>query len=549
MQYLQDEQDYTDIYDLHTIEECLDYFNSIRDGFIKERKTTFQKYTDEKFEGEVDKCLIRMLYVIKGERYKRKEETIKEWIDRDRLTQEKYDNTPPPENVHCKECGSDTIITFKDLHDVYESNAQMMFMFECVKCKKKQWIFEDGSEWVHDSPICPKCKSPLKTSMKNKDEVLTTIYTCSKCPYSKRDIDDFKKRRIEREEKEAHNKELLTKFRSQFVLDDKAGQEYIETAEAMKVANVIQQEEAEKYGGLVYERSLQLKKTTIFDLEKLLSETLEKAKYIKLSLGKPEIGQYVIVSFTVQDSDSSRKDKVSSFELEKLIKDTLENTNWRLLSNSVFYRLGYLEGSLKGYENEEDMLKLVGQKEATKPKLKIDDAMRSKYASNDLVQLARIMGEFEGVENMRKRKLLKEPDGFFLNDGKEGYSCGICHTSVSGDKTWWDLKGIRCADCQRNLKAGNIPLVIFDDNYGYDVIINHWDFKDVYGVYPITVKKLKKEGLIIGHDLTREDGSVYYTIFLVNDNKKFLRTHPQKCLKTKMMETSISDNKDNVIRL
>lgn len=534
MDYLNDEQYYIDFYDLHTIEECLDYFNSIRDGFIKERKTTFQKYTDEKFEGEVDKCLIRMLYVIKGERYKRKEKTIKEWMDRDRIMQEKYDNTPPPWNIHCKECGSDTTMTFKDLHNSYEPDAQMMFMFECVKCKKKQWIFEDGSEWVHDSPVCPKCKSPLRTSMKNKDEVLTTIYTCPKCSYSKKEVDDFKKSHEESAKKEAHDKELLAKYRSQFILDDKAGLEYIETAEAMKVASVVQKEEAEKYGGPVYERSLQLKKTTIFDLERILSETLEKAKYIKLSLGKPEIGQYVIVLFTVQDSDSSRKDRVSSFELEKLIKDTLENTNWRLLSNSVFYRLGYLEGSLKGYENEEDILKLAGQKEAAKPKPKIDEAMRSKYATNNLVQLARLMGEFEGVENMRKRRLLKEPDGFFLNDGKEGYSCGICRESRPGDKTWWDLKGIRCADCQRNLKAGNVPLEIFDDDYGYDVVISHWDFKDVYGVYPATVKKLKREGLIIGHDLKREDRSVYYTIYLVSENQEFLKSHPKKGPKMKV---------------
>lgn len=534
MDYLKEEQYYTDLYDLHTIEECLDYFNSIRDGFIKERKTTFQKYTDEKFEGEVDKCLVRMLYVIKGERYKRKEETIKEWMNRDRLMQEKYDNTPPPVNIHCKECGYDTTMTYRDLHNSYEPDAQMMFMFECVKCKKKQWIFEDGSEWVHDSPTCPKCNSPLKTSMKNKYEVLTTIYTCPKCSYSKKKVDDFKKSHEEREKKEAHDKELLTKYRSQFVLDDKAGQEYIETAEAMKVASVVQKEEADKYGGPVYERSLQLKKTTIFDLEKLLSETLEKAKYIKLSLGKPEIGQYVIVPFTVQDSDSSRKDRISSFELEKLIKDTLENTNWRLLSNSVFYRLGYLEGSLKGCENEEDMLKLAGQREAAKPKPKIDEAMRIKYSSNNLVQLARLMGEFEGVENMRKRRLLKEPDGFFLNDGKEGYSCGICNESMSGDKTWWDLKGIRCADCQRNLKSGNVPLEIFDDDYGYDVVISHWDFKDAYGVYPATVKKLKKEGLIKGHDLKRKDGSVYYTIYLVSENQEFLKSHPRKSQKMKV---------------
>lgn len=534
MDYLKDKQHYIDRYDLHTIEECLDYYWSIKDRFSKEKDTHFAKYTQEKFEQEMNKCLNLMLFTMKGQRFLHKKETVEEWIDKDRQMQELYDNTPAPENVLCKICSSPTVITHKDLHNSYEPTARMMFMFECSKCKKRQSLFEDGTEWKYDPPVCPKCKHSLKTDLKIKGDITTFTSTCSKCEYKDKDVSDHKKWKDEQEAKEKKDKELLEKYRVEFCLSDKEGQEYIETTEAMEVAAVIREEEKRKYDNLVYEGSLQLKKTSITDLEKLLNKNLEKAKYIKLSFEKPEIGQYVIVPFTTQDSDSSRKESVSTSELEKIIKTDLEDTNWRLLSNSVMYRLGYLKGQLKGYEREEDMLKLAGKKEEPKPKSKIDDAKRQKYASNNLVQLARLFGEHAGIEAMRKRRLEKEPDGFLLYDGKVGYTCGICGDSISGDNTWWDLKGIRCVDCQRNLKEGIVPLEIFEDDYGYDVVIKSWNFKDNYGVHPASIKKLRREGLLHGRDLKRTDGTVYYTIYLVSENQEFLKKYPKKDSKIKI---------------
>jgi len=527
--YLKDEQYYIDRYDLHTIEECLDYYWSVKDSFLKARnQDPFKKYSEEKFKGEVDKCLNRMLFTLKGERYRHKKKTVQEWIDRDRQMQDKYDNTPAPGNTHCKVCSSPATVIHKDLHNSYESTARMMFMFECTKCKKRYSLFENGTEWKYEAPKCPKCKHPLKTDLKIKGDITAFTSTCSKCGYKEKDVSDHKKWKREQDAKEKKDKELLKKYRLEFCLSDKEGEEYIETTEAMAVAAVIREEEAQKFDSPIYQRSLQLKKTTIADLEKLLAKNLEKAKFIKLSFDKPEIGQYVIVPFTVQDSDSSRKDRISSSELEKLIKNALEDTNWRLLSNSIHYRLGYLEGQLKGFESEEDMLKLAGKKEEAQPKSKIDDEKRQKYASNNLVQLAKLLGEHDGIENMRKRRLEQEPEGFFLEASEDPYTCGICHNSTSGEKTWWDLHGIRCSDCQRNLKEGIVPLEIFEDDYGYDVVISNWDFRDGYGVHPSSVKKLRREGLLKGRDLKSADGTVYYTIYLVSENQEFLKKYPKK---------------------
>lgn len=45
--------------------------------------------------------------------------------------------------------------------------------------------------------------------------------------------------------------------------------------------------------------------------------------------------------------------------IQKLIKKVLADTNWRLMSEGARYRLGMLEGRLRAYEREEDLLKLV----------------------------------------------------------------------------------------------------------------------------------------------------------------------------------------------
>ena len=104
---------------------------------------------------------------------------------------------------------------------------------------------------------------------------------------------------------------------------------------------------------------MKIKKITVLKLEKMLKKTLENEKYINLQFDKPEIDIQVIVPFTVQEANTRRQEYDSKNQLRKLIKKTLEKTNWRLMSEGISYRLGYLNGRLKGYETEEDLIKIV----------------------------------------------------------------------------------------------------------------------------------------------------------------------------------------------
>lgn len=550
MRYLKDEQYYIDLYDLFTIKACLKVIEFWRDLYKKkDTDPKLKELSPDEIEKGFNHYLSWELRVKKGEEYRRKAQTISDWIERDRIRQDKIDNTPPPANVLCPNCKSKMVADdFKHLQDWPEDKPmQVMFIFECPKCKKRLGLDENGEEHISKPSLCPKCKKEIKTTYKRKGDVITTTEKCTSCKYKQVEVEDLEKDRLEHEAEEKKDKELLEKFRAEFCLSDEEGQEYIELMESMEVANVIHDEEMQKYDNQVYARSLQLKKTSITDLEKLLADALEKARYAKLSFEKPEIGQYVIVPFTLQDLDSSRRDHISVSELEKLIKNALEDTNWRLLSNSVMYRLGYLEGRLKGYEREEDMLNLAGKKEEPiKPKSKISDEMRQKYSSNNLVQLARLMGEMDGIENMRKRRLKNEPEGFFLEASEGPYNCGICGESHYGNEIWWNLDGLRCVDCRRNIVEGVIPPLKRNKHDDKAEWFDKWEIASNRGIHPSSIRKLRREGLLKGIDLKREDGSEYRTIYLVSENQEFLDKHPKKESKIQM---TMADNTGNKINL
>lgn len=548
MKYLNDEQYYVDLYDLFTIKACLEVVHFWQDLYKKkDTDEELKKIPSEEIEKEFNHYLNRGLMFKKGEEYRSKASTISNWLERDHIRQDKIDNTPAPSNITCPKCSSIMLTeNFKHLEDWPEDKPmRVLFIFECPKCKKRLGLYENGEEHISKPNLCPKCRKEIKTTYKEKDNISTTTEKCTSCKYKNIEIEDWTKHQLERDAEKMKDKELLEKYRSEFCLSDKEGKEYIELVEAMEVANIVHDEEMQKYDNPIYARSLQLKKTSITDLEKMLITTLEKAKYAKLSFEKPEIGQFVIVPFTVQDLDSSRRDRASVSELEKLFKKALEDKNWRLLSNSVMYRLGYLEGRLKGYEREEDMLKLAGKKVEIKPKSKISDEKRQKYSSNNLVQLARLMGEVGGIENMRKRRLKNEPDGFFLEASEGPYSCSVCGEGHYGNEIWWNLDGLQCIDCRRNLIEQNIKLNghRYDDKNNW---IADWQIKSDYGVQPATREKLKRDGLLISRKFKNREGQIYQTIYLKDENKEFLKNHPK--IKSEV-KVNIVDKNGNKINL
>ncbi|HHT9138731.1 MAG TPA: hypothetical protein ACFYEK_15990 [Candidatus Wunengus sp. YC60] len=357
--YLKEEAHYNDLYDLFTIEDCLRtvtyWRNAAKNAPSAESSNLSQKEKDRHFSS----ALNMDLFIIKGERYRRKSSTIQEWIVRDRGYDERLDNTQEPQNIACPQCGAEVELVFKDLHDGKSDYSRVLFFFECPKCKKRKGLFDNGEPFISHPQHCPRCKKEVKTSCIKKGETLKWITSCKSCGYKEVEVDDFEKTRVARLGKEAKERELLKKHRAEFCLSSVEGQEYIESMSRLEAITTLLRDSEKKRADPDYQKVANLKRLSVVELEKLISETIGKEKYIKLMLEKPDIDRHVIVPFTVQDADSSRKEYDSVHKLQRIIKKALEGTNWRLMSEGVHYRLGYLSGKLKGYEHEEDLLQLI----------------------------------------------------------------------------------------------------------------------------------------------------------------------------------------------
>jgi hypothetical protein len=299
------------------------------------------------------------LYFIKGERYKAKATTIREWMEQDRKKQNFFDSTPPPQNIRCSDCGSTMKNTVKSLDWHSDQQMRILYFFECPSCKKRKGVYNTGENFIFNPDPCDKCSNNTKRTYKRKGNIVTTIWTCPYCKHIKKESEDYTKTDDKWEKEQMEDKKLLEKFRSVYCFSENEGQEYIEAVNHLNMATKMFAEKEKKEQNPAYRKAKQLKKLNVVELEMLISKILEKDKYDKLIFEKPEIDRFVVIPFTLQDADSSRIPHESTSQLKKVLNKTLENTNWRLMSDGVEYRLGYLHGRLKGYEREEDLMKIV----------------------------------------------------------------------------------------------------------------------------------------------------------------------------------------------
>lgn len=111
----------------------------------------------------------------------------------------------------------------------------------------------------------------------------------------------------------------------------------------------------------------QVKQLNIAQLEQILSEQIEKANFIKVQFDKPKVSRYLIVEFSAQDP-TDRNEAKSIKTLKKVIETALFPTNWRLMSSGISYKLGFLNGQIKGFSVKEDLIKLSREISAKQPK-------------------------------------------------------------------------------------------------------------------------------------------------------------------------------------
>ena len=319
--YLKEEGYYSDLYDLSTIKECL-RIREFWDMRMKDLKD------DEIRMGRWGLDL--QLYFVKGERYKGKRLALQEWMEADRKRDEKLNRTEEPKGIRCMKCKEAMKVIFHDLFDLNCDSLKVLFFFECSECGKRKGVFDDGQEFV------------------SKGGKL-----------SQAEMDEWNKEDVERKDRESGDQKLLEQYRAEFCLSEAEGEEYILSSIRLKELSNFMKETEQKRFDPDYEKAMKLKRLTIVELEKLLTGVLEKGKYIKMTFDKPMIDRHVIVPLTVQDGDTARKKYDSVRVLQRILKKVLDGTNWRLMSEGISYRLGYLSCRLKGFEQEADLIQIV----------------------------------------------------------------------------------------------------------------------------------------------------------------------------------------------
>lgn len=378
--HLKERSYYENLYDKHTVEDarrCIKYY----EDFYKEFEEKLPR--GDKLERPGNALLLNMFYmeVIGNElcrRYEERDQKIRDWMAQDEAKDHQLASARLAEEPYCQHCSKQGLrITDKQLMHrgekyKYDDPEEVLFMLGCLSCGKTSAFWEDGSQFRAKPTKCPQCRSDMEHTTTIKDKVDTTTYTCPSCGHTYSEEFDFSPKTEEPDPD-------FEKDRYTFcLLDTKILEEHRDAKHRfeglVQLGKELQEKEANKD---VYDAIEALDKLKIAQLLERLSEILPKHGYTEFSLDKPHIGAQVTVGFNCLDSKADRDDYTSKNSLKRLINRTLENTNWRLVSDTISLRLGYLSGALRAYESEDDLKKLVEKKlknsKVKRRKLKSDE--------------------------------------------------------------------------------------------------------------------------------------------------------------------------------
>lgn len=201
---------YEDIFDLLTIEEALRIKN--------DSPSSDNSYSD-KFPTETIKAMRTtvnelLLFFYLGERVKKKKLYLERVMSEDKEKQQFYDSKFEPNHVLCPYCESPVHLIDKTLDDFSSSQMQVIFMYECIGCKKRSCFFPDGKLKTFPPDECSNCKSNdiLEKSVQTPRK--TTITSkCNSCGHISETIYDLDELEQSRAEREKYKNSLFMSYR------------------------------------------------------------------------------------------------------------------------------------------------------------------------------------------------------------------------------------------------------------------------------------------------------------------------------------------------
>ncbi len=153
-----------------------------------------------------------------------------------------------------------------------------------------------------------------------------------------------------------------------------------------------------------------------------------------------------------------------------------------------------------------------------------------------LTNYAKLVYDCALTDLERKKKLEENPKGFHL-EGK-GYTCFVCHDSISDEQTWYDENGIKCLTCQDALDKNIIPVSVVSD---HDSWYSMHDFEQSFFMKPNAVRRFVKEGLLKPRIIPNTSSKTHFQLFLIEDHEGILP--PKEVIKWPLVKFK-KDNQD-----
>lgn len=219
MEHLKSYQHYADLYDQHTVKFCRELEalsvpelteEELPEGVSKERASGIMKWATD----------MRVRHMA-GERYLKREETIRTWMDRDRRKDELYESAQAPEDIRCLTCRNRMKPTWKDLWEL-DDKERVLFMYDCPnQCMPRRAFFDDGEEWRVKPKLCTNCNKPVDTTSEERPDGYATIDTCTHCGKVETDEHEWTK------EEDTYDPNFA-KDRDRFCFTEEEGKKYQE---------------------------------------------------------------------------------------------------------------------------------------------------------------------------------------------------------------------------------------------------------------------------------------------------------------------------------
>lgn len=361
--HLRERKYYEDRYDDGTVAKCRSGERIVDDTFkVMEKKLTKKELT-ERLPGWYLQYSLYYFWFVEtaaAERAENRETTITKWMEEDEKKDDRLAKAHISGGTYCRTCGTDMRVISKDyMRRDNRKDDDILIMFECVECNKRMALWEDGTQWEGAKHECEKCGGNTVSKTTKKFDVITWTETCEKCKHVNTDTIDLTDTKSEPEPVDKYLELDLKRF----VFDKDMMFKYEQKLNHLVRRAKLYATEQDKVEHVdVYDGIKQVKKLKIAQLKELLEPIFTKDGYSDFKLGDPQIGREVSLEFSCLDTKDDREEYDSKKTLHKAIEKALEETNWRVMSAGLNYRLGFLSGSLRAYESEEEIRKLVEQR-------------------------------------------------------------------------------------------------------------------------------------------------------------------------------------------